>query len=273
MGVVNRILGRLFEGLLGPFSGWPPLVSLALVSLVVAIGALLVYRFTSNQAGIARAKRRMQAGLYEIRLLNDDPRFVLRACADILRHDLSYLRFSLVPLVVMLVPLVLTIAHLQVFYGQQPLAPGATFLLRAKLAERTFARPDLSLEVPVGLRVETPGVWVRSLTEVVWRVRAEQPGEYVMQVRASGATLAKEVRVGGGLQRLSPVRERPRFWGQVLYPSEPPLPPTSPVASLTLDYPNRAVGLGSLRAHWLVAFFVLVLGFALLLRRRLKVTF
>ena len=71
-----------------------------------------------------RTRRRSGGGqaadprrLFEIRLFNDDLRAMLRAQVEILRHNVTYLRLSLVPMLWMLVPLVLVIAQLQFHYG------------------------------------------------------------------------------------------------------------------------------------------------------------
>jgi hypothetical protein len=273
MGVVNQIIGRLFDAVMILPAKWPPLAGLAVMALLVAAAVLLLFRATSNQSGITAAKRRMQAGLYEIRLLNDDPRCILRAFQDILWQDLKYVRYSIVPLLWMLVPLTLVIAQLQSFYACRPLEPGTTFLVTAQMAARTPARPALELQVPAGLRVETAGAWLRGSSQVMWRVRAENPGQYAIQVLSGAEPLAKQVRVGGGVQRLSPRREQPRFWGQVLEPGESPLPKGQAVQSIHVTYTSRDVGVGRLRGHWLIAFFVLVLGFGLLLKGRFKVAF
>ena len=66
-----------------------------------------MFRATSNQDAIAAVKRKIQAGIFEIRLFNDDLRAMFRAQVDILRHNLTYIRLSLAPMVWMIVPLVL----------------------------------------------------------------------------------------------------------------------------------------------------------------------
>ena len=110
MALINLGLGWLVGSALSPFQSLAPIVGLSVVSLAAAVGMLLVFRATSNQAAIADVKRRIHAGIFEIRLFNDDLRAMFSAQADILRHNLTYLRLSLAPMVWMLVPLLLLIA-------------------------------------------------------------------------------------------------------------------------------------------------------------------
>jgi uncharacterized membrane protein (DUF106 family) len=137
MAYVNAVLRPLFDLLLAPFAGLPPIVSLLVVSLLTAVAMLVVFKRTSDQTALAAVKRRIHAGLFEIRLFNDDLRAILRAQGEILRHNLTYLRLSLVPMVWILPPLVLVIAQLQFHYGYEGLRPAEEALLRVDLKPAT----------------------------------------------------------------------------------------------------------------------------------------
>ena len=69
----------MVDGLLYPFRDFPPIVGLTLVSLLTAIGLLIVFKHTSNQKALEAVKRKIHAGLFEIRLYNDDFRSIMRA--------------------------------------------------------------------------------------------------------------------------------------------------------------------------------------------------
>jgi hypothetical protein len=111
------------------------------------------------------------------------------------------------------------------------------------------------------------------LSEVVWRVRAERAGRYPVEVEMGDRTLGKEVLVGDARTRLSPIRPRASFLDQVLYPVERPLVRLGPVESIRVSYATQAVSFFGLEMPWLVAFIVLVMAFALLLKNRFRVTF
>ena len=102
MSAVNAALRPVFDLLLAPFAAWPPIVSLVVVSLLVSVLMLVVFKKTSNQAALAVVKRKIHAGIFEIRLFNDDLRAILRAQNEILRHNLTYLRLSLWPMLFLL---------------------------------------------------------------------------------------------------------------------------------------------------------------------------
>jgi uncharacterized membrane protein (DUF106 family) len=283
MSMINALLRFLFDASLAPFRELPPLVSLVPISLLAAIGMLLVFKATSDQQQLAAVRRRIHAGLFEIRLFNDDLRAILRAQGDILRHNVTYVRLSLVPMLWIIVPLFFVVAQLQFHYAYGGLKPGQTALVKVALkapgegragngAPAGGGKPAVSLEAPEGLLVETPPVWIPSLGEMAWRIRAERPGGYALRVRVGEETETKSVRVSDAVVRRSPVRVEPGFLKQLIYPAEAPLPASSRIRSIALNYSPRDVEILGWGTHWLVVFFVLSIVFAFALRNRLKVT-
>jgi uncharacterized membrane protein (DUF106 family) len=270
---VNSALGWLVGTLLGPFQSLPPAVGLSIVSLVVAVAMLLVFRKTSNQAAIAAVKRKIHAGIFEIRLFNDDLRAMFRAQGDILRHNLTYLRLSFAPMLWMLVPLVLLIAQLQFYYGYDGLEPGKPALVKVTLKETAAgaSSPAIELNAPSGMRVETPLVWIPSEREAAWRVSAEQPGDYQLTVRLDGRAVSKEVNVSSRVGWRAPERLEPGFVNQLLYPAEAPIDADVPIEAIRVTYPDREVSVLGWQTHWMIAFFVLSIVFAFALRKRFGV--
>lgn len=284
---LNTVLRVVVSALLYPFRDLHPLVGLVAVSLATGVAMLLVFKATSNQAGITAVKRKIHACLFEIRLFNDDLRAILRAQGELMRHNLAYLKFSLVPLLWMIVPFVLLIAQLQFHYGYRPLEPERPALVEVVLAHGWeealpagavedfdgFTRPAVALEAPEGVRIETPGVWAPEAREMTWRVAGERPGDYELTVEMAGERYAKSLRVAGepGVRLLSPIRTGRDFWRQVLYPAEPPLP-DGPVASIAVAYPGAEVWFLGWTTHWIVVFFILSIVFAFALRNRFGVS-
>jgi len=287
MSLLNAALRAVFDVALRPFAALPPIVPVTIVALVSGIFALLVYRWTSNQTAIAAVKRRLFGHLLEVRLFNDDLRAVLAAQLRLLRENLTYLRLNLVPLLWMIVPFMLLIAQLQFHYGYDGLEAGERTLLVVDLAptepaaaggDQTATRPPVELEAPAGVAVETAGVWVPSLRQVVWRLRANEPGRHELVVRVDGGEFTKSLFVadpqgGASWVRRSPTRRRAAILDQLLYPAEPSLPRGGPIERIDVQYGTAAISFfGLFDVHWLIAFLILSLAFAFALRNRFGVT-
>ncbi len=144
MSVINSVLRSLFALIQRPLEGLPSFVGILLWSIVSAVGVLLVYKKTSNQEGLDVVKRKIHACVFEIRLFNDDLRAILRAQAEIILHNLSYLRLSLKPMLWLILPLMLIISQLHYFYGFRSLEPGESALLKVKLESDWASDPDLA---------------------------------------------------------------------------------------------------------------------------------
>jgi hypothetical protein len=231
---------------------------------------LLGYRATSNQDGIEKVKRQIAAGLFEIRLFNDDLRAILSAQGRILRHNFEYLRLNLVPMLWMLIPFVLVVAQLQFHYGFGGLETDRPTLLSVTLHEG--AADDVRLELPDGLRMDSPRVWIPGRREASWRLVPERPGTYDVTVRVADAAVVKRLVVSDDVARRAPDRLSPGFLDQLLYPAEAPLPADGPVARISVRYADREVGLFGWETHWLIVFLILSVGFAFAMKGRFGVT-
>ncbi|MCZ6824657.1 MAG: hypothetical protein O7E50_03130 [Gemmatimonadetes bacterium] len=277
MAFLNGLLSRVFDLLLAPFRGLPPVVGLLVLSLLTSVGMLLLFKVTSNQDRLSVVKRRMQAGIYEIRLFKDDLRSIFRSQMEITGHTLNYLRLSLVPMLWMIVPLFLVLVQLQFRFGYAALEPGRETIVKATFGEGFLAAvgpgdPHVELGVPPGLRINAPRLWIPSLREVDWRIVVLEPGVHTLRIDVRGESFEKVVDASGGLVRRSPVRPSSSFMGQLLYPAEAPLPRAAPVESITIEYPELRVSLFGWKTHWLVAFLIFTLIFSFALRTPLKVT-
>jgi hypothetical protein len=278
LAAVNAAATWMFDAAFKPLAALHPLVSLSLVSLVTGGLMLFVVARTSDQAGMAATKRRMHAGLFEIRLFNDDLVAIMRAVGDLLRQNARYLRLALVPLLWMAVPLALVIAQLQAFYGYAGLVPGRPVLVTAELATPAgtpapfHATPKLALEAPPEIRVETGAVTLAGSREVLWRIVPLAAGDFTLTLRSGERTATKTVHVSNAVARRSPLRVSPGLVAQFLYPSEPPLDAGSPVGSIALAYPEPGLEVLGLSVHWLIVFMAVSMAAAFALARRLGVT-
>ncbi|HSA96765.1 MAG TPA: hypothetical protein VLJ16_11995 [Acidobacteriota bacterium] len=273
MHLVNLVFGRIVDAALWPFRGLSPWVGLAVVSLLTAVLMLEVYKLTSNQAAIRRAKDRIKAHLLEMRLYKDNMRVTWSAQAGVLKANLAYMAANLKPLLVMIAPLVLILAGLSVWYDRAPLKPGEETLVKAELAGTADpAALDLRLEAPPGIEVTAPPVRIPDGHEVVWRIKALTAGRGRLILRAGDWAISKDIAVGGRpLSKVSPLASRGSFVKRVLYPGEPPLPNGTPVRSLEVLYPGRRLAAASAGVHWLVAYLVLSIAFGFALKGVFKV--
>lgn len=141
----------------------------------------------SDQAAIRKAKARVWAHLYELRLFGDEPGLMLRANRNLLAANARYLRLMLKPAAAVVIPIALLMWQLDRAYGTRPFKAGET-----AVASIRGERPVPT--APPGFQVETPAVRVPSRGVAYWRVRATRTARFEpsgdAEVRHPPATVA-----------------------------------------------------------------------------------
>lgn len=272
MTTLNAALTGVADLVLTPLAGLPPLAVVLGAALASAMVVLAVMRATSNQAALAAVKRRIHAGLLEMRLYNDDLRALLRAQVDVLRANLSYVGHSLVPLVITAVPLTLAIAQLQAWYGYAGLQAGTPTVIVAEVS-RDAARPLPTLDAP-GCEVVGEPRYFPTLGEVAWRIVPRVAGTHELRVRVGETVETKTLVVDGptpAVARRSPAREPADLLTQVLYPSEPPLDAAGAIRAIRVSYTDRSLTVVGWEVHWLIVYVAATFAFVLALRKPLGV--
>jgi hypothetical protein len=268
----NDIASAVFDPLLAPFGHGPAWFDLLLWPVLAGMLALVAYKYASNQKAIARAKTRISAGLYEMRLFRHDPLMVLGATARILLRNVVYIAHNLVPMAVVLVPMIVVLTQLEANYAFAPAPVGTVELLKLELDPQGGVAPrEVTLDLPEGVALDAPPV--RTLDgEVFWRLRAEAPGDHVLRIHAGGETIEKRWAVGGANRKVPVMRTK--TWDALLYPGEPALAASSPVRTIALAYPERDLGwLPGGELGVLATFFGISLLAGFVLKGRFGVTF
>jgi hypothetical protein len=261
--LVNSGINGLFDLLFLPFAFMGPLWTLVVFSLLTGILMLWIFGLVSDQDAIRTIRDRIRGNLIGVRLFGDDLGLLFRLQGRLLRDNVVFLKYALIPILVMIVPVLVIIIQLNLRYGARPLEPGEAALVKVTLRDAGAIDRGVALEAPAGVAVETPGVRVASLREVAWRVRPAEPGHYRLLVRAGDETVEKELRVGGAWGATSSRRTGKGLLDVLLYPGEPPVP-SGAVVSVEVAYRPLELQLFGWPLNWLVVFFLLSIlaGFA-----------
>lgn len=266
MEILNSLLIKLFGLLILPVRALGPWPTMIFVSLLTGFLMLGIFRWTSNQAGIRRAKDRIKAHLLETRLFKHDFSQSIRAQGRVLAANGRYLGYAIKPMLVMLVPVMLLLVQLDFRFGVRPLRTGEEALVRVRLAPGTDPLTiGFELEAPAGLTPTTPALRIADACEIIWRVRAERPGRHSLLFRWPAGLEEKSCFVDTpALAGVSTKRTAGGFLDRLAHPGEKALPRGGPIEAIEVDYPGQRMGFFGGRMHWLVAYFGLsiLLGFA-----------
>jgi hypothetical protein len=237
---LNAFANAVGRPLLSPVARLPGWLSATLVAVVTGVLLLLIFKYTSNQAAIKRVRNDIDANVFALKLFKDATPVVLAAQAAMMRGALRLFVLAIVPMLVMVVPVILLLGQLSLWYQQRPLHVGEEAVIALKLGGNPGdPMPAVAIGATPAAEVIIGPVRVPSKREVVWLVKAREPGSYRLSFRAGGQAVSKELAVGNGFMRVSP--RRPGWdWSDVLLnPAEPAFPPSSPVRWIEVAYPDR----------------------------------
>jgi hypothetical protein len=252
------------------FRALGPTYALAVISVLTGGAAMLVFRYASNQPAMRRIKNRVQAHILEVRLFPDQLGVVSRAYLRALRGTLLYLVYTLQPMLILLVPMLVVLAQLNLRFSLLPLRPGDSFILKAKLRDLAAAG-TVSLRLPNGLALTAPPVHIPALSEVDWRIRAKEKGNFSPAVVVGNRAFTKRVVVASHPTVLYAKREQRSWLDWLANPGERTLPAAAGLRAIDVSYARRSIRAGPFETVWWVFFLVVALASGLIVKFVLKI--
>jgi hypothetical protein len=251
--LLNRLASACVSWPLTLLAALPGWVLLTLVSALTGVGLLLVFKYTSSQRALKQVRNGIKANLMSLSLFNDNVAVSLRSQGRLLWGAARLLTLSLVPMLVMTVPVGLLLGQLTLWFQTRPLRAGEEAVVSVTLRDNVATMPEVSLAADAAVVTAGP-VRVPRERLACWNVRAIEPGCHQLNFRVEGNEIGKELAVGDGFMPVSSTRPS-RDWVDVFrFPREEPLPPDSPVQSISVDYPTRTAWLCGSRS-WLLYWF------------------
>lgn len=276
MTIFNGLITGIFDILLYPFRSMPPLVGLCVLSVLLGILLLLLYKYTSPQNTIKKIKNKMKASLYEVRLYKDDLGIVFKANMSLLSNNLKYFSCNLIPVVPLIVVIIPIIIQFDVRYGIGPLKEGDSTYMKVVLSEGVdFQTARVELDVPDGLKVDAGPVRIASKHELFYRIVVEKEGIYDLGIRVNDQLYTKRIDADPSAPTVSPGRYSvSRALDAFERPCEKPWPAQAELEAVEVVHAERKamVGLPGDLWPWLWVFCIVGLAAGLALKGVFKVT-
>jgi hypothetical protein len=253
---LNAVANACAGVMMAPIAMLPGWLSATLVAAVTGVLMLVVFKHTSNQRAIKRARATIKANLLALSLFKDSTAVSLRSQGRILLGAGQLLILAILPMLVMLVPMCLLLGQLALWYQARPLRVGEEAVVTLKLAgESNAALLAAQLAANSEFAITVGPVRVPSQHMVCWNVQARRLGYHTLMFEIAGQQFEKEFVAGDGFMPVS--LERPGWaWSQaLLHPRESPFPPDSLVQGIEIDYPHRD-GLTCGSRTWVIYWFV-----------------
>jgi len=267
---INMLANALGKFLLAPVSVLPGWLSNTIISALVGVVLLIIFKYTSNQRAIGQVRDNIKANMLALKLFKDSISVTLLAQVQVFKSALLLLLHSIRPMSVMIIPISLIFIQMWLWYQHRPLTIGEETIILVEVnstisdLSKVYIEPGTAMDVVVG------PVKVSSKSEIYWKIRALENGYHNINFNVDGENIIKQFAVGDNFMRLS--SRRPEWkWSDILeHPVEEPFGLQSPVKSISINYPKR-LSRTSGTNWWIGYFFIVSLLSALAFKPFLKV--
>jgi hypothetical protein len=262
---LNAVANALGGPLFAPVALLPGWLSATIVSVVTGILLLAVFKYTSNQRAIKRVRDDIDANMLALKLFKDSTAVSLRAQGRLLAGAGRLFVLAIVPMLVMIVPVALLLGQLSLWYQARPLQVGEETVLTLKLGGNSGSPlPAVTLQPSDAVEVAAGPVHIPSQRELCWRLVARRAGEHRLRLQVGDQSHDKDLAIGEGFLRVSPLRPGWDWMAMLENPWEPPFRPGSAVQSIELVYPDRSSwtsGTNWWIGYWFVVSFIAAFAF------------
>ncbi len=248
-------------------------IYIVLISLVSAVIFLLIFKKTSNQQKITYHKDKVLGHVLQIPLYKDRFGLIFLSILNIVKHNILYIRQTLIPLLFMLVPLLILMVQINNRCGYEPLQPGRQFVIQAEVDADAGSEilESLSCETSPEIELETPALRIETEHAVFWRagiVEESSGGLPIIRIGngSSGQSVERAVAITSRHRRFSPEKKRWSFWNAVFTNAEGFLPADAPVSSITIQYQRAGYALLFWHVDAIILYFVFTLVFTFALK-------
>lgn len=259
--LINRACTAAATVLLAPVGRLPGWVSLGMISAITGVAMLWVFKHTSNQAAIKRARNQIAHNKLALSLFGDNLWVGLKSQASILAAAGRLMVLAVPSLIAMSVPTIFLLGQLGLWYQARPLKVGEEAVLTVRLASSKSNSMSSELVVEPQLQptqdidVTVGPVRVPSRQMISWNIAARQPGLHSLQFRVGDQMVDKQLAVGSGFMPVSIKRPDSTLQDLLLHPQESPFGADSVVRSIDITYPERdsyASGTNWWIGYWLI---------------------
>lgn len=269
--LINAVTNALAKVLLGPIAHLPGWLSNTIISAVVGVLLLIIFKYTSNQKAIEKVRNNIKANLLALKLYKDSIAVTLKAQGKVFQGAFLLLFHAIRPMLVIIVPVSLILAQMGLWYQFRPLNVDEQTIVIMKLnGNENSPWPNVKMDTNNAAKITIQQTKVLSKRQIFWKIKALEEGYQKITFSVDNQQIEKQLAVGVGFMKISPKKPAWNWADIMLYPTEKPFASDSAVKSISIIYPER-VSKTSGADWWIVYFFIASMVFALIFKPFLKV--
>ncbi|MBN1645037.1 DUF106 domain-containing protein [Candidatus Woesearchaeota archaeon] len=156
----------------GPLLNLPPFWSILIISFIISVIIVLVYKFCTNQKVMKELKDETKALQKQMKELKDNPSKAMEVQKKAMQTNMQYMMKSMKPTLITFIPIILIFGWLQAHLAFVPILPDQDFSMTIEFDKGVSG--NIIAEVPSGIELSGPSSKEISDSKVVFTMRGKE---------------------------------------------------------------------------------------------------
>ncbi len=197
-------LDPVFNPVLLPLVNWNPLIAMILLSFVISLLIVLVYKFFTNQEEMKRLKEEQKEFQKRMRELRENPAEMMKIQKEAMSKNFDYMKHSIKAMLITMLPVILFFGWMNAHLNFEPIFPGETYSVTAEFGPGVNGRaeliPDQGTQV-VGN--STQEIAAGKTGTATWSLKSSE-GAHDLTIKTGTVQQTKTVLISTGREYLEP---------------------------------------------------------------------
>ena len=239
-----------------PLVNLSPFWAILILSLIISLIVVLVYKFFTNQDEMKKLKEEQKDYQKRLKELRDKPEEMMKVQKEAMSKNFEYMKHSFKATLITMLPIILIFGWMNAHLNFEPIYPGETYSVTAVIKEGVTGEveliPDNGTEVVSSQKQAVA-------KEVMWNIKSSNEGTHFLTVKVGEQQQVKKVLITTELRYEDPFQ---------LYEH-------SDVEQIRINY-NKLKPLGTISLFgwfpgWLGLYIIFSIVFSIVLRKVMKV--
>lgn len=244
----------LLNPIMSPLLSIPPLVAVILVSFILSVIIIIVYKLMTDQQKMKKLKTDIKKYQKEAKSHRNNPQKMMSVQKKAMDLNMKYMMQSFKPTFITFIPIILTFGWLNANFAYEPINPFEQINITVEAREVGIDEINLSASSEINILSKSTQEFVDK--KATWTIEGTQELKTTLNFFYSG---------GGFFSKEITISNDQKY-------SEPEKKLDSPMKNVKLDMDKRIIlDLGFLKLTWLWTYIIFSLIFSISLRKILKI--
>lgn len=183
-------LDSIFNPIILPLLQLPPVVSIAIISLVISLIITYIYKWMTDQKLMKSLKDDIKKYQKEMKGQRDNPKKMMETQKKAMDVNMKYMMHSMKPTLVTFIPIILIFAYLNGHIDFHNINPAEEFTTSLQFAEG--ASGNVTIEIPDKITLLSDKTLAIKNNSVTWKLKGEE-GKYPIKYIFKDESYTKDI--------------------------------------------------------------------------------